>query len=117
MQTNNRSLESGRRITRKQAGGSRTFLDRAASRRVREFLRVVTANNRTRGERADRNHLGIPFNRAASETNCGLTVYPVAAGTKRATAGGESEYRSGWDGKSRGRQARGVDSRPRLRFK
>lgn len=52
--------------------------DRATSRRVGKFLRVVPANNRTRGERererTGRNHLGIPFNRAVSETNCGLTV-------------------------------------------
>jgi len=51
-----------------------------ASSRVREFLCIVTANNRPRGERADRNHLGIPFNRAASETNCGLTVYRLQPG-------------------------------------
>lgn len=84
---------------------------RAASRRATKFLRVVPANNRARGGRAGQNHLGIPFNRTASETNCGLTVCRLQPGQSEWEKGAKCRR------KGRGRRARGVDSRPRLRFK
>jgi len=40
----------------------------------------VLANNRAHGGRTSQNHLGIPFNRTASETNCGLTVCRLQPG-------------------------------------
>lgn len=59
----------------------------AASRRATKFWRVVPANNRAHGGRAGQNHLGIPFNRTASETNCGLTVCRLQPGQSEAEKG------------------------------
>jgi len=71
----------------------------------------VPANNRARGGRAGQNHLGIPFNRTASETNCGLTVCRLQPGQSEGEKGAKCRR------KDRGRRAREVNSRPRLRFK
>lgn len=85
--------------------------NRAASHWATKFLRVVPANNRAYGGRMGQNHLGIPFNRTASETNCGLTVCRLQPGQSEAGKGAKCRC------KGRGRRVQGMDSRPRLRFK
>lgn len=63
----------------------------------------MPANNRARGGRAGQNHLGIPFNRTASETNCGLTVCRLQPGQSERERGAKCRR------KGRGRRARGAE--------